>query len=154
MKGLRRRRHNTAGMTLTEVLVAAVILGIVAAGAAASWTMASRAAANKRAVEIGTAIAVQELERLKAMRYPYLVPSPMQGGQPVPTVRWYDRFGNYLGPSATSGDFQAREVIRVLIDRDGQPNNEDLKEIVVEVWDGNQTRLYETARTILTFGGV
>jgi hypothetical protein len=141
-------------MTLTEVLVATMILAIVAGGAIASWSLSSRAAANKRAVEIGNSIAVEEIERLKAVRYPYLTPSPLQGGQPVPTVRWFDRYGNWLGSSATSGDFQARETVVILIDRDDETNSEDLKEITVEVWDGSAARMFERARTLITFGGV
>jgi len=131
-----------------------MILAIVAGGAIASWSLSSRAAASKRAVEIGNSIAVQEIERLKAIRYPYLTPSPIQGGQSVPTVRWFDKLGNWLGPSASTGDFQARETITVIIDRDGEANSEDLKEIIVEVWDASQTRMFERARTLITFGGV
>lgn len=152
VRGVRKRR--VRGLTLPEVLVAAIILGIVAAGAAASWSLATKAAANKRAVEIGTAIAVTELERLKALRYEYLTPSPMQGGSPVPTVRWYDRYGNWLGASATTGDFKSKSVIRVVIDRNGERDREDLLELTVEVWDRDETQLYERARTLLSFGGV
>ena len=150
----RAQRRRTLGMTLTEVLVATMILAIVAGGAIASWSLSSRAAASKRAVEIGNAIAVEEIERLKALRYPYLTPSAMQGGQPVPTVRWFDRYGNWLGGAAVTGDFQARETVTVVIDRDGETNSEDFKEIIVEVWDTAQTQMYERARTLITFGGV
>lgn len=141
-------------MTIMEVLMAALIVAIVAAGAVASWSLSSRAAANKRATEIGTAIATSEMERLKALRYPYLTPSPLQGGQPVPAVRWYDKLGNWLGSAAVSGDFRAESTVTVIIDRDSQSNSEDMKEIVVRVWDGGRTTLYGTARTLLTFGGV
>ena len=148
------RARTRRGMTIVEVLVAALVLGIVAAGALASWSLASQAAANKRTIEIGTAIAVHELERLKAMGYPYLPASPVQSGQPVPTVRWYDKYGQWLGASATTGDFKVKSYVSILIDRDGEANSEDLKEIVVEVWNGDETRLLERARTLLTFGGV
>lgn len=147
---MKRRR----GMTIVEVLVAALIVGIVAAGAVATWSIASRAAASKRAVEIGTAIAVSEIERVKALRYNYVPASPLQGGVPVPTVRWYDRYGNWRGSAATTGDFRAEVTVRILINRDSQANREDLKEVVVEVWDGARTRRYETARTLLSFGGI
>lgn len=141
-------------MTIIEVLMAALIIGIVAAGAVASWSLSSRAVGNKRATEIGTAIATSEMERLKALRYPYLTPSALQGGQPVPTVRWYDRLGNWLGSAAVSGDFRAESTVTVIIDRDSETNSEDMKEIIVDVWDGTRTTHYCTARTLLTFGGV
>jgi type II secretory pathway pseudopilin PulG len=141
-------------MSLIETLVAALIVAIVAGAAVASWSMASRAVASRRATDIGTAIAVSELERLKAIRYPYLPVSPMSGGQPVPTVRWYDRYGNWLGSAATSGDYRAESTVTVIINRDSQTNSEDLKEIRVQVWDGARTRLYESIRTLLSFGGV
>lgn len=146
----RRKR----GMTFTEVLVAALILAIVAGGAAATWTMASRAAVNKRAIEMGFTIAVHEIERMKAIGYQNLTPSPIQGGQPVATVRWYDKYGQWLGSSATSGDYKVKTYVRVLIDRNATTDREDLKEILVEVWDPQETRLFERARTLLTFGGV
>jgi len=150
----RQRGASARGMSYVEVLMATIVLAIVAAGAVASWSLSSQVAATKRAVEIGNTIAVEEIERLKAIRYPYLAVSPVVGGQPVPTVRWYDKYGNWLGPSAATGDFKAKVVIRVLIDRDGKANNEDLKEAVVEVWDTNETRRYEIQRTLLTYGGV
>lgn len=141
-------------MTLVEVIAATFILAVVAGGAMASWSLSSRAATNKRAVEMGVAIAVQEIERLKAIRYPYLAPSALSGGTPVPTVRWFDKYGNWLGTSAVTGDFKVNTVVRVIVDRDDEANSEDLKELIVEVWDADQTRLFERARTLLTFGGL
>lgn len=149
-----RRRHATRGMTLVEVLVAAMILGIAAGGAVASWGWASKAAANKRATEIGYALCVGEVERLKAIRYPYLTPSAIVSGSPVPSIRWFDKYGSWLGSGATTGAFRVETIVTVLIDRDNTANSEDLKEVVVETWDGNRTKMYDRARTLLTFGGV
>ncbi|MBM3495666.1 MAG: type II secretion system protein [Armatimonadetes bacterium] len=148
------RSARRRAFSLVELLMAALITAIVAAGAVATWSFSSRAAGNKRATEIGTAIAVEEMERLKAMRYPYLPASALQGGQPVPTVRWYDNRGNWLGIAAVTGAFRAESTVTILIDRDSETNSEDLKEIRISVWDTNRVRSCGTARTLLKFGGV
>ncbi len=147
---LRRR----AGTTYVELLAAAMILAIVAAGGVATWSFVSRAPANKRVTEMASLIGVQEVERLKATGYTNLAPSALDGsGNPVPSVRYYDRYGA-VTTVAASRRYQARSAVVVVVNRNGRADKEDLKELRVEVWDAAGSRRYSSVATLLCFGGV
>lgn len=144
-----RRSRARAAFTLIEVLAAALLLSIAAAAAVKTWSIASRAPYNKRVTEMGIYIGTQELERLKARRYDTLV----RGSS---GVDWYDENGAWLGNSAVTGTYKANWSVGITggVDRDGINNSEDLLELKVIVTNAAATKTYETAQTLLTFGGI
>lgn len=136
------------GFTYTELLIAVVLVAMAGTYAVSTWSLSSRAPANKRVTEMGVYIATQELERLKALKYLGL---PDTGANPV--VTYYDRYGAVVTGPVAQG-YKAKTWIRPVVNRDGVPNIEDVLELRVEVWDSRETRRHETARTLLAFGGV
>jgi hypothetical protein len=128
-------------------LAAALLLSIAALAAARTWAISSRAPANKRVTEMGVYVATQELEKLKVTTYSLLVTG--NSG-----THWYDKNGAYLGSSATTGVYQANWSVNAKVNRDGVSNVEDLLELQVVVKDTTGSQTYETAQTLLTFGGV
>ena len=147
---MRRRR----GFSLLELLAAVVLLAIAAAGALATWSMSSRAAANKRATEMAVYCGVHALERLKTQKYMSLP----ETGQPAdvastPLVFWYDRNGQ-PAVSAQAQGYRARGWISTWVNRDGVTNTEDLRAITVQVTDNAGTREYDRIVTLISFGGL
>lgn len=140
------RRH---GFTYVELLASVLIVAMSAAYAMASWGISSRAPANQRVTEMGVFVATQQLERLKAEKYMTLMDTPAG----TPTITYYDRYGAPAAAAAPQG-YLVKTTIGPLVNRDGMINTEDLREIVVEVWDNAQTKRYEQARTLLAFGGL
>ena len=150
----RRRFGRSAphGFSMIELLVAVMLLAIAATGAAGTWVFSLRATANKRLTEMGAYIGIQELERMKDLRYDALTYTQ----ESAPVVDWYDKNGQWLGtaPSVTGGVYRASTWIRPIVDRDATANQEDLKEIEVQVWSGDGSAQYEGVRTLITYGGI
>ncbi len=142
IRGFRHRR----GTSLLELLVAALIIAIAAGWALAAWNISSRAPAQKRVTEMGAFIGMQEIERIKSQRYMSLTVG-------TTTTAYFDKFG---APTSVVADrlYRADSAINSAVNRDGIGNTEDLLEIVVVVRRPDGTGApYETARTLLTFGG-
>lgn len=142
--------RNSRGFTLMELLIAVLVLSIAATGALATWGFSSRVPASKRVTEMGVYIATEELERLKAQHYISLEDTL----ENAPRIHWYDRYGAWLGASATTGDYKAKVWVRPLVNRNNRADTEDLRELEVQVWNTDETQHYETARTLLSYGGV
>jgi hypothetical protein len=143
------RGSSRAGSTLIELLVAGFIVAIAAGWAVATWTISSRAPATKRFTEMGTYIAVQEMERYKSLRY-----GSLTNGAQAPI--YFDKFGTSLGTGntpPTGSVYRSVTTITAVVNRDAASNTEDLIEIQVVVTNPDATVTYETARTLLTFGG-
>jgi prepilin-type N-terminal cleavage/methylation domain-containing protein len=137
------------GTSLIELLVAAFIVAIAAGWAVATWSISSRAPATKRVTEMGTFIAVQEIERFKSQRFGALT----NGAQ---TARYFDKFGASLGTGVAPPNgslYRAVATVTTVVNRDVIGNTEDLIEIQVVVTNPDGTVTFETARTLLTFGG-
>jgi prepilin-type N-terminal cleavage/methylation domain-containing protein len=146
------RRHR--GFSLLELLAAVVLLSIAAAGALATWSMSSRAAANKRVTEMGVYCGVHALERLKTQKYMGL-PETGQPADPnsTPLVYWYDRNGQPAGSAQPQG-YRARGWVSTWVNRDSVTNTEDLRAITVQVTDNSGAREYDRILTLITFGGI
>jgi type II secretory pathway pseudopilin PulG len=142
---LRSRR----GFSYLELLVSVLLLVMAAAGAISTWSITLKAPANKRVTEMAAYVGVRELERLKALKYGQLDDTPVN----APLVRHYDRYGAPSVSQATQG-YRAKTWVTTMVNRDGSTNSEDLREIKIEIWDAGETRLYDTVRTLLTFGGL
>lgn len=147
---VRRRGSRMRGLTFLELLLASVLLAFVCAAALTGWAISVRAPANRRVTEMGVYIATQEMERLKARKYLNLA----LNAQNAPNVTWYDQYGTWLGPNANTGVYQVQSWVRQLVDRDGRINSEDLRELEVQVWDAGGINRFETARTLISFGGI
>jgi hypothetical protein len=151
-----RARRNRRGVTYVDLLAACVILAIAASGVLAAVSLLARVPRNKRVTEMGVFIGSQEMERLKARTYNLLTKSNTS------TVDWYDKNGAWIstGGSAPAGAlYKATWTVPTTsagsggVDRNGATDGEDLIEIVVIVSDTTGANTYETARTLLTFGG-
>ncbi len=65
----------------------------------------------------------------------HTTPSSLDGnGNPIPTVVWYDRCGNWLGSSATSGYYQAKTTITSVAPNPPTGTARDLMQIIVKVY--------------------
>lgn len=138
---------------MIEVLAAVLIVSIAAAGAIATWAFTTRAALTKRSTDMGSYISMQQIERLKAMKYSQLSYTTSAN------VEWYDKFGNWLGdanssPAVNTGYYQAQWTVTSKVSRYGTTTDENLAEVEVKVYNTAGTTLYEDIRTLLTFGGI
>jgi prepilin-type N-terminal cleavage/methylation domain-containing protein len=138
------------GFSYVELLAAVLLVSIASAAALASWSISTRAPANKRATEMGVYVGVQALERLKARKYLGVNDT----AENAPLVTFYDRYGALAGAAAERG-YTVRAWIRPMVSRDAVLNTEDLREIEIKVYNNALTEPpYEHVRTLLTFGGV
>jgi len=137
------RRHR--GVTLIELLIAALLISIVAACALSTWSVLQKVPNAKRATEMSSFIAVQAIERVKARKYENLADTN-------DAVSYYDKNGAPAGGVSAHG-FTVRSYISTVVDRDGNSDTEDLREIRVDVFDNSGKQL-ETQRTLVSFGGL
>src|SRR5581483_7425306 len=86
-----RTQSRRRGLTMIELLAAVLMVSIAAAGAAATWTLASRVVATKRITEMGAYVALQQMDRLKARKYSSLAYT----AEDAPLVDWYDKNGQW-----------------------------------------------------------
>lgn len=151
MSAVRRRSSFQLhrGFTILELLAAVVLIAIAAIGAAATWSLSTRAAANRRATDMGNYIAVREMERLKSSKYQSLNDTTTGS----PSITYFNRYGDPEGSQVTRG-FKVKTWISPIVNRDSTTNSEDLREVKIEVRSNDEATLYETARTLLTFGGL
>lgn len=138
-------RRSVRALTLVEVLVAALLLAMAAAAAVATWNLSSRIPYNKRVVERAVLIGSSEIERLKSLKYSNLVAGT--------TTVWYDKYGNWLGSGATTGEYQVVDTISVVVPTTATGTTRDLLQVRVQVRNTAGTATYEDARTLMTFGG-
>ena len=139
----------TRAFTLVELLVSLTLLAMATAAAMASWSISVRAPAAQRALQMAQTICMDEIEQSRAVRYSNLIDTTAS----APVVRYYDRLGARAN-SATATGYQSRTWISVVVDRDGTSNSEDVREIRVEIWNGQGTTLMDSARTLLAYGGI
>jgi hypothetical protein len=117
-------------------------------GAILSWRLAPNAVANKRLTEFSVQLAVSELERLKAYKYEGLDDTT------TPNVFYFDKNGGAL-VSATGATYKVKSWVSTQdSNNDGVLDSLDLRELKVEVWNPLETKRYEQAQTLLSFGGV
>lgn len=135
---------------MVELLASVLLLAIAAAGALAHWHLAGAFAQNKRVTEMAVFVGVRELELLKSQRY-LSNPNTPSG---TPIVRYWDRYGAPAGGPVDRG-YKTKTTVTAVVNRDGVANTEDLKEIVIQVWDAGETgaQPYDTVRTLMSFGG-
>lgn len=148
------------GLSLVELLVAALIIGIAAAGALATWTRMARIPASKRATDLTSQIATHVMEKIKARKYLNLTDTTFSGGSYV-LVDWnspsgspyFDKFGDAAGSAQPKG-YRVKYRVYPIWSRDATRNTEDLVEVEVHVMDNSATRTYEVQRTLISFGGI
>jgi hypothetical protein len=127
-----------------------MLVAIAGACSVASWGLAPKILANRRATEMSVMLAAQELERLKAFKYDGLTVTPVG----TPNTFYYDKLGALLG-SATGATYKVKSwVIPQDSNGDSVLNTADLRELTVEVWTPNESRRYERAVTLLTKDGI
>jgi len=148
-----RHRQTRRGLTMIEVLAAVLIVSLAAAGAIATWALSTKVTATKRVTDMGSYVSLQQIERLKAIKYSQL--SYTSSAQ----IEWYDKYGNWLGdasssPAVTTGFYQAQWTVVAKVSRYGTTSDENLAEVEVKVYDTTGTTLYEDIQTLLTFGGI
>ena len=137
------------GAAYLELLVAVVLLAIAAAGALSTWSLSSQAPANKRVTEMGVYLGTRELERLKAQKYSSMLDTAVGS----PNVTYYDELGVSTN-AAVAGGYKVKSWVMTLVNRDTIANTEDVREITIEVWDSAETNQYDSARSLITFGGL
>lgn len=138
---------------MIEVLAAVLIVSLAASGAIATWAFTTRVAATKRLTDMGSYVSIQQIERLKAIKYSQL--SYTNSAQ----VEWYDKYGNWLGdssssPAVTTGYYQVQWTVISKVSRYGTTSDENLSEVEVKVYNTAGTILYEDIQSLLTFGGI
>lgn len=152
-----RIRGSRRGMSLVELLVAVLILSIVGAGAAATWSYASKVPANKRVTDMYSILATREIEVVKAKKYLNITTGS--------TTTYYDRYGSSRDTSGNSYTTQqslgyiATTVIQMPKDATGTRTaatntTKDLLEVETTIRASSGTNTFETQRTLLTFGGI
>ena len=144
MKALTPKRRRNLGVTFIELMAAVLILGIVAAGGVATWSLTSRIPETNRLTAMGSLLATREIERLKVQGYDNLADGTV--------VTYYDKYGASTSVAANEV-YRVSSTVATTLNRDGATNVEDLREIVVSVTNVAGTTTYETQRTLLTFGG-
>lgn len=146
------RRGARRGLTLVEVLVAVLILSIVGAGAAATWSYASKVPGNKRVTDMASILAIREIEVVKAKKYLNLSTGT--------TTTYYDRYGSPRDSSgnkytsAQSLGYIATTTIAIAPGMTATGTTKDLLEVAVAITNSTGAKTYETQRTLLTFGGI
>lgn len=153
--------------------MAALVVSAAAAGALATWRMTSGVPYKKRVTELGTYIAMHQIERIKAAKYGGLSDT---GNTPI--VDWYDKDGTWLGTDltgltgkatanftlrATTGTYKAKTYVRTIVPDTATGTTRDLVELEVKVMSSDETTRYDGGdlsdgksafRTLLTFGGL
>ena len=152
----RRRPPQTRfrrGLTMIEVLAAVLIVSIAAVGAIATWALSTKVTATKRVTDMASYVSIQEIERLKAIKYSQLSYTTSAN------VEWYDKYGNWLGdanssPAVNTGYYEVQWTVISKVSRYSTTSDENLAEVEVKVYDTTGTTLYEDIQTLLTFGGI
>src|ERR1017187_2653763 len=76
------------GVTFLELLVATLILSVVAAAGVVTWGMTSRVPEITRLTEMGSILAVRQLESLKVLGYDNIVDTKL-----ILPVFYFDKYG-------------------------------------------------------------
>jgi len=142
----RRNGSHANGVTLIELLIAALIVTIVAAGAVSSWSISSKMPATLRSTEISSRLAVREIEKVKAQRY-----TNVANGT---TITYYDKSGAVTTDTASIAYLATTTVgLAPGMPVTNPPTTKDLLEVTCTVTNAAGTQL-EVQRTLLTFGGI
>jgi len=138
--------RRTRAMTLVEVLVASLLLAMAAGSAVAAWGYLTRVPMSKRLLERALLVASSEIDRRKADGYEYIPRGT--------STSWYDAYGAWLGPAATTGTYRAEVTATPVVPLVPTGTNRDLMELRVRVRDAGATVVYHDARTLLCWGGL
>ena len=139
------RRRSRHAVTYIETLVAVLILSLVAGAALATWTYSERVPANKRLTEMGSFIAVRELEVVKAKKYVYAPTGT--------TTTYYDKDGNETAVAADKV-YLATTTVGTPTGVTATNTSADIREVVCVVRSADASKLFETERTLIAFGAV
>lgn len=147
-------RNRQKGLTLVELLVAALLVAMAALTAVSSIRMAASLPRNKRVTEMAVYVSVAALERIKAIEY-----SNMTDVTPLPpsatASKWYyDKFGTPVGSAATDGYTVEYGIQLEDTNGDGVYDSLDMRRIVVEVYDNGLASLYERIDVKMANGGI
>ncbi|MFB3880101.1 MAG: prepilin-type N-terminal cleavage/methylation domain-containing protein [Armatimonadota bacterium] len=132
------------GVTLIELLVALLLLGVSLAGLAALWSFGFNVTGDSQDMAAAYSVARQEIERAKNMSYFFL-----------PEATWttsYDDLGNPT--SEANPHFVATVTVHTIPDANGELNTGCLREVSVAVTARDQASAMFETLTYLTRGGV
>jgi len=136
---------NRRGMTLIELLVAVLILGVSLAGLVGLWAFSFNTTAHSQDIGVAYSIARQEIERVRNIGFLWL-PVKQQW------VRGYDGLGNET-PEANP-HFTATTIMDPYLSEGSVITNTSLRVVRVQVRSRERPEwLFET-ESYLTLGGI
>jgi len=131
------------GLTLVELLVALVIMGVVLGGLVGLWTFGFNATRQSQDVGVGYNIARLEIEKVRTIGF-LLQP---EGAR----TTGYDGVGQ---PPGSTPHFLATTTVHTLPDAHGQINTGCVREVTVQVISKDDLQPVFTTTSYLTKGGV
>jgi prepilin-type N-terminal cleavage/methylation domain-containing protein len=131
------------GLTLVEMLVTLVIMGVVLGGLMGLWTFGFNTTRSSQDTAAGYNIARLEMEKARAIGY-MLYP---EGAHTTA----YDGQGQ---PTQGEAHFVATTTVHTVPDANGQVNTGCVREVTVEVVAQDTGRTVFTTTSYLTKGGV
>ncbi len=131
------------GLSLIKLLVALLLLAVVLGGMMSLWPFGFNTTRHSQRVAVGYNIARREVERLRAVRFPFVPEGPQCGG--------YDALGH---PTTGAPQYVASLQMYTLPDSSGQINLSCLRRLKVTVTHYRTgERVFDTD-TYFTQGGL
>ena len=132
------------GVTLIELLVALLILGVSLIALVGLWGFGFNVTGDSQDLAVAYSVARQEIERAKNMTYFFL-----------PEATWTSSYDG-LGNPTTEADphFVAAVTVHTFLDANGELNTGCLREMSVTVTARDQGQAVFETLTYLTRGGV
>jgi uncharacterized protein (TIGR02598 family) len=134
---------NRRGLTLVELLVALVIMGVVLGGLLGLFSFGFNATRQSQDMGAGYNIARLEIEKVRTVGFMLQAEGTQTTG--------YDGNGQ---PTEGSPHFLATTTVHTLPDANGQINTGCLREVTVEVISKDDLQPVFTTTSYLTKGGV
>lgn len=132
------------GVTLIELLVALVLLGLSLAGLAALWGFGFNVTRDSQDMAVAYSVARQEVERAKNLSFFFL-----------PEATWTTSYDGLGRPTAEANPhFVATVTVHTIPDANGKLNTGCLREISVTVTARDQAAPMFQTLTYLSRGGV
>jgi len=131
------------GLTLVELLVALVIMGVVLGGLVGLWTFGFNATRRSQDTAVGYNIARHEIEKVRTIGFTLHPEGARTTG--------YDGLGQ---PTGGAPHFLATTTVHTVPDAQGQINTGCVREVTVQVISQDDLQPVFTTTSYLTKGGV